>query len=52
MGTILFTSISSVRPCGPRRRPLEGGAQDRSGILVGAALGAQIAGALSTFWWR
>lgn len=51
MGTILFTSISSVRAHAARGAVLWKVALGIApGILVGAALGAQIAGALSTFW--
>lgn len=51
MGTILFTSVSSVRAHAARGAVLwRVAAGIAPGILLGAALGAQIAGALSTFW--
>ncbi len=51
MGTILFTSLSSVRAHASRGAVLwKVAAAIAPGILVGAVLGAQISGALPTFW--
>ena len=51
MGTILFTSLSSVRAHAARGAVLwKVVASMAPGILLGAVIGAQISGALSTFW--
>lgn len=51
MGTILFTSLSSVRAHAARGAVLwKVVAAVAPGILIGAIIGAQISGALSTFW--
>ena len=51
MGTILFTSLSSVRAHASRGAVLWNVvAAVAPGILCGAVIGAQISGALSTFW--
>lgn len=51
MGTILFTSLSSVRAHAARGAVIwRVVGLVAPGILVGALIGAQISGALSTFW--
>ena len=51
MGTILFTSLSSVRAHAKRGAVLWNVVFAMApGILVGGLLGAQISGALPTFW--
>ncbi len=51
MGTILFTSLSSVRAHAKRGAVLwKVVFAVAPGILLGAVIGAQISGALSTFW--
>ena len=51
MGTILFTSLSSVRAHAKRGAVLWPVVYSVApGILVGAVIGAQITGMLSTFW--
>lgn len=51
MGTILFTSLSSVRAHAKRNAVLWNVVFAMApGILIGGVLGAQISGALSTFW--
>ena len=51
MGTILFTSLSSVRAHAKRGAVLWNVVFSMApGILVGAVVGAQVSGALPTFW--